>query len=224
MLNSSSHKLEKQLMAVLCASVGLALTHNSAQAASMFFDDEATFFDNAGLLAVESFEDSPVTGVASVSTITVDDFTIATDGGSTLLGVIDQATNRFPTDGTQFVAYNSNPVAEPFTITFDNQLTAFGVNITDLEQDLTITTSNGDTTTLPAGSDGNLKFLGIVSDTSFTSVNFSIAQTNEGIGIDEVYYTATNGDNGDNTTVPEPSSFVGVLLALGLGRLLIKHK
>lgn len=152
----------------------------------------------------------------------MEDFTINTDGGSLLLGTTDQPTNRFATDGNQFVTYNSNPVADPFTITFGDAITAFGLNITDLEQDLTITTNNGETTTLSAAGNASSVFFGLVSDSAFTSINFVIAGTNEGIGIDEVYYSDQSSDNG-NTKVPEPSSLFALLLTLGLGKFASKQ-
>lgn len=60
MLKIKSHQLQNNFMALLGTSIGLIVSSSSAQAVSLFFDDEATFLNNSSSVELESFEDSPL--------------------------------------------------------------------------------------------------------------------------------------------------------------------
>ncbi len=192
--------------------VMLVLALPALSAASIVFSDEGAFLAAAPPLSMESFEGLPVDNETYMwDTIVVDDFTITAPG--VVLSVWDiPVSGGHATDGDNFIRHSAFEGMYSMTLTFNDAINAFGINITDWgDWSDTGTLSYADNAgnffdvayaPLP---DENEVFFGIISDIAITSVTFDHDIAGEGWSIDEVYYG-----------IPEP----GTLVLLGLGGLL----
>jgi hypothetical protein len=148
----------------------------------------------------------------------------------------------YPTDGTQGLSLNS---ANKFSIAFNSPLRAFGYFGTDLGDNNNVLTMiftlNGNPVdsvvvpTFPGGQNSSKFFFGYIGDTAttlFDRVEFSSSLNNtipsDAIGIDQIRVATASQVTGTSifvnpTSVPEPSSIVGMLL-FGGSLLALKHK
>lgn len=121
----------------------------------------------------------------------------------------------YDVNGTPFAQVNLNnftsALPATFTITFDAPTFAFGADLYSFNNtDSLIMVMPGVTAiNLPAGSTGT-SFLGLVSDTSFLSVELRRTDTfgNERFGLDNVTFSAA--------PVPEPATWTMMLAGFGL--------
>ncbi|ABG53006.1 MAG: PEP-CTERM sorting domain-containing protein [Trichodesmium sp. St16_bin4-tuft] len=133
-------------------------------------------------------------------------------------------SGSFPTSGNQFWATTSQ-----FSINFDKPIVAFGFFFSDFEQNpLTLelglveggTQDISTSATVPA-SNGALAYFGLINmDNPFTSATFVGATKRELYGFDDL----TVSDLKPAKTVPEPSTVLGIFMALGLGALFQKKE
>lgn len=178
--------------------------------ADLFFDDEAEFLMAAeGSLEFQSFELLQSTyPLSDQNQINTPSFAITTP--TARLGVWDTSFSGIhPTDGQQFVHWGAT-ANDPITFTFGSRLNTFGITLTDAADfpvSLSLTADNG--LSIPNFLVGvlpnaNERFVGVISDSSFTSITISI-DGGDGIGLDAAY-TGAN--------IPEPNSLAALLAAL----------
>jgi hypothetical protein len=91
---------------------------------------------------------------------------------------------------------------------FSSSVTAFGLNLTDLDAGgITITIPGQGSYTLPGGPDGDERFWGFVSSVPFSSVNLN-SGVDSAFGVDDV------------VLIPEPTAAKVILLGIGCFALL----
>lgn len=192
---------------------------NLAGVSPVFFLDEADFLAAAtGVVGYESFETFAATNDFSSAVIATGDFTIMTEPQSNL-GIRNQEFNGLhATDGVVFAGWAARPGDNDVTFTFAKPILAFGVLITDAldggipTAELLVHTSGGDSTIVVGGAlpSGLEAFLGLIADTPFTGVTFTVTDMpgeGDGIGFDEVIYGSPDADGdgvidqADNCTV-----------------------
>ena len=200
----------------LCSAISLALIVAQPLCADfMTFNDEGDFLTAAGATELESFEDLVATNALDSITIVTDNFVISTSTGDPDIGIFDISNaGAFATDGSNYVSYQSGE-NESIVFTFDNEINAFGLDITDYGDfgsgNLTFSNSAGDMAVagISGTQNGDQIFFGAVNtDFAFDTVTFTNTILGEGFGVDKIY-------SAGSTVVPEPAS-VSVLLVGGL--------
>ena len=185
----------KRLAPVL--TIGLLASLNAAPAAAVFtyYDDETLFNGAHSLpLTLESFE-----GFSSGDgePIVAADFTLTTGDGSAEINQF--FTGVYPTDGSNYVGW-AYPNNASLIFDFDSPQSVFSMDITDLASVGAVTVDvfadGGLSAVVPTinedngFSHGGLNFIGLVSDSSFSSLRFEFA-VSEWIGVDRVQYGAS---------------------------------
>jgi hypothetical protein len=199
----------------------VACTAASAQAATTTSTGEAAFLAAAPGLDLDDFEDATFDGTS----IGFDGGTITCSGGN-LCNVFFGLSFGFA--GTSLSGDNAPFFATPDTITFSfgAAITAFGIFIGGAGdvglQTLTATLSTGDMVTVlqddTAASGtfvGNTNYVGVLSDTPFTSISFTGTDDNDGVFFDDARW-------GTPAAIPVPAA--GFLLAGALAGLLLARR
>jgi len=202
------------------ACAGLAMMGMAGTASAITFNSEATFLAAISDPTLESFESLTATNTASTTPITTPNFTVGVTGAGDLMGLFDTLTlvgsGISATDGSNVAIFGTSASFPGTTIvfTFPDFIDAFGFNITDfgdLDGSLLYSTGSGEFGTIataPAdGGDGSLLFFGLTTDIHFTTFTIQNTAFDDGIGIDELYFTEA----------PEPSTLA--LFATGLALL-----
>lgn len=171
-------------------------------------DAAAAAFDAANTPSfIETFEDADADGFTfSVGTIT----NAPTGGGASVFGF-----NTTP--GGQYVLelYGQAP-----TFTFTNAVSAFGFYLSGVQLDnLTVNFVDGGQQSIGIINNGSgVQFFGASGFSSAVS-GFSIGNTNDIIGIDDLRFTAAN------TAVPEPGVWAMMIVGFfGMGAMLRRAK
>ncbi|MGB0713054.1 MAG: PEP-CTERM sorting domain-containing protein [Gammaproteobacteria bacterium] len=193
------------ITSLLAGSLGLG----SAQAAFLTYQNEANFDAAVGAgLTIEDFN----TDSGSGSPLTV-------SSGGLLTSVSSNADDifRFETTHTATTGIGVADVGDgdwTMTFNFSQSTTAFGFDLHDYFEGvatMSFSTNAGESGLLKSASglgDANTLFLGMVTDTAFTSFTLlTVGSENDGAQIDDVKYATS--------TVPLPGS----LLLLGAGLL-----
>jgi hypothetical protein len=209
----------KQTMVALAgvAAIGVGFAGN-AEAGTLTFNDRTAFQSAAGSTSVEDFNSFSSDTTYAGSSLTVGAITLKGSNSNQSWNKIDVTPYEF----SNFSMGDSSPVATtitgalgggvPFTIEFDDNITAFGANFASVNNnnpfnDTTLSLQFADNTmetlALPELLDG--AFYGVVSDKAFKSVSFN-SQRNDGWALDNVEYATAS--------VPEPASLLG-LAAVG---------
>ncbi|MGB0721207.1 MAG: hypothetical protein ACPGU7_02315 [Gammaproteobacteria bacterium] len=196
------------LASLLAGSVGFG----GANAAFLTYQNEANFDAAAGAgLTVEDFNTDSGTG----SPLTV-------GSGGLLTSISSNADDifRFETTHTATTGIGVSDVGDgdwSMTFNFSQAVTAFGFDLHDYFEaaaTMSFSTNSGESGLLNSASglaDANTLFLGMVTDTAFTSFTLlTVGGSNDGAQIDDVKYAAS--------VVPVPGS--GLLLGAGLLGLL----
>lgn len=196
----------------LLSGFALAATACAAQAAPVFYDNEAVWLSAMQSVTLEDFNGQ--TDGAPYHTVPLDigPFTISMNGGSTSSGrnQIDAVPHQFSVfdvDGTT----NANVLlvsGVSLFLTFDSPISGFAADLASFNDDearTAVQVASG-VTTPAVGGVSEVRFFGVTSDTPFTTVEFRSLGPNDGFSIDNVRF---------GNSVPEPTS---VLLA-GLGLL-----
>ncbi len=203
------------------ACVGLAMMGMAGTANAITFNSEATFLAAISDPTLESFESLIPTNTGTLGgSITTSNFTVAVTGAGDVAGLFDTLTlvgsGISATDGSNVAVFGTSASFPGTTIvfTFPDFIDAFGFNITDfgdLDGSLLYSTGSGEFGTIataPAeGGDGSLLFFGLTTDIHFTTFTIQNTAFDDGIGIDELYFTEA----------PEPSTLA--LFATGLALL-----
>ncbi len=209
----------------LASALITGLTAGIAQAApSYFFNDPVTsrtaFQTSFGAsLTKESFETDTVNGF---QTLNYAGFTV-TSSGATMQST---SASRFVTDGNLALFTDEGTTTQSYTFTFDQEITAFGIDVNDLSYgSMTFRDNLGNVNGNvllpdnggPVGGPGftNLQFFGVINSSGFTSVTLEInAGTNSGgIGFDNLEFSPLTA-----TAVAEPLSLALLVLgAIGTG-------
>ena len=196
----------------------------SAQAAIVSYTSSAAFQAAVagGFITLEGFESGSANqSIASGSTF--NGLTYSFNNGRT--GRIDATYNAF---GNFSLAAEPAPdgffdEGDSITVTFGSAVNAFGVFFNVLESpagSLRVETSNGDVAVSGDSYDtSTFQFVGLVSDTGFTSVTFgAVAGVLSGFNVDNISFGTVDNSN---PTLPEPMSLAlsGLaLLAAGAAR------
>lgn len=192
-----------------------AFVSGAASAATLSVFTDRTAWENAvGGFVLEDFETLPV-GVLGVGTTDFGAFSITTDGTLLSLPSIGPATSVGDVNGSRqfngLMANSFDPAsASRHEFAFDAPLIGFGADYADTVSGTGLFLEAAGESVgfaslfLPRG-DG---FMGIVSDTAFSTVTFSA--TNEGFSLDDMSTVAAS----PSATVPVPPT--GVLLGMGL--------
>jgi hypothetical protein len=176
---------------------------NPTSAAFVSFSDE-TLFNGAHSvpLTLESFEGFSTGDPAPIAAT---DFTLSTSNSS---GEINAGfTGTFPTDGVNDFGW-SYPDDASMTFSFASPQSVFSMDITDLASvgatTIDVFADGGLVPVVPTidigffGSHGGLDFLGLVSDSQFSSLTFTFSAS-EWLGADRVQYGIS--------PVPVPAAF-----------------
>ncbi len=199
--------------AVVTAAVA-QLSSGLAQAAVS--TNEANFLNAISTPVLESFEGltpdvfgSP----AERSSVVTTDFSIS-DTVLVFDVINGPVAGAFPTDGVQHVVWYANGGgSNSATFSFDSPIDAFGLSISDAEENIGFTTNTGEAgiAAVP-GPNANLQFFGITSP-GMTTITLTRPNQSDALKFDEVYYEFASGN-----VVPEPSAFaIWGLLGLTLG-------
>jgi len=180
------------------------LTTTSAIAHPAIYTSEATFLDIVSGLELESFESQATTSQNTAPIVTsAFTATIETSSPGTLnWRIIDfnrPDAGTYATDGNKFVEAGSQSGNVPFiiTFTFNDPITAFGLNIVDFgdlasEGELILRNEFGQSFTIataPGLDDGNLLFFGLENSSQpFSTVYLEKTTTTDGIALDEIYF------------------------------------
>lgn len=206
------------LLALLCIT-------GTSIADTVFYSDEAAFIAaSGGVAGYESFESFTATNDFVSNTIVTTDFTITTDPEANLGIHQNPFLELHATDGTKFVGWAARPTDPDVTFTFAQPTTAFGVMTTDaldggiVSAEFILSTNGGDSSIVASGSlpTGLEIFVGLISDTPFTEVTFTVTAMpagGDGIGFDEVRF---------GTVVPVPAAVwlfgFGLISLIGIAR------
>jgi hypothetical protein len=199
--------------AVLFVSFGTFALH--VEAALTVYSTKAAFLAATGSPTLESFETLPDRAF-SHSPIGTPGFTM-TPVTSQIELRSSPTGGHYPTDGVKYVQFGDPNLGPAGALRFDLAQPAkrFALSITDWGDanagTLTIQTNAGDSitpiliaTNPPRVGSGQLIFFGLEQDVAFTSVTLSSSSASDGMGIDEIYTSAT----------PEPSA-VAIFVVAG---------
>lgn len=200
-----------------------AIVTNPANAAVIKYNDEATFLAVIGGSAdiSEDFNSFNTDKSFRNSSFDVGPFTLSSDGADQNLSTQNQI-DAPPFSFGDFANIDDSTFAHFFiasgdttaTITFDNDITAFGALFKELSSStsLVINTSDGIETVTQSIGQG-VAFFGFVLDggTTMNSLTFSTAVSGDGFGIDDVLLKTSSQVN-----VASPSSLMFILL-IGFG-------
>lgn len=179
---------------------GISLPLVASSATTTYLNDEAGFKGASPLLWSLSFEEEegflpgPIT-----SPIVRPEFQISLIPATAMsINNSNNPTNTHPTDGSQDLLL-ANTFA-PMTLRFDfpQPIQHFGLYVIDwgdsLPGTLSLTIESDPSlfnlVTPPALSSGNEIFLGVTRDTPFQTIDLVFTTTDDGVAIDEVYFTA----------------------------------
>jgi len=196
--------LGKIMKKIVCLFVCLFV--GSANAASIFFNDRASFdaATTSSILNFESFENNFTTAAS----ITLTDFTVSETGGTNVLGQARNFSGLLDasiTDGTGAILFDDNGSSIGSFFSFTDSVNAFGLDIaTDVSSTMIIGGSVSDTINLAANT---ASFWGVIDMGGITSITFDASGTPI-VGFDAVSFGQVNA------SVPEPTSLA--LLSLGL--------
>ncbi len=194
------------------------VTSSTANAATVtLYDDRTTFNTATGSLTTETFDlfttETPIPANVGFDfgdfsiTPTIVNFSIVDPDPTAVLNV----------NGTPYVRGIGN-FGDTFAFTFDTPITAFGIDLSDFNDDLQRTqVSILGQTILPPVTQGRLQrtFLGFISDMAFSSVTFEVLDVpfGEGAGIDNLTYGVAAVND-----IPLPAAFPLFLAGLaGIG-------
>jgi hypothetical protein len=196
-------------MRLIALAIALGLPAFRTQAALVLYPDLATFFSAAGVVALESFEQTVPLPYGAHPPTSFDAFTLSTSGSSASNGHFGVLTTgptmgQHATEGTHYLAYN----ARTFRLSFSQPIRALSLDFVDFGdlplfqgQELTMTTSAGDSVLLKKTvgdfdpPNGNEFFIGFTSEIPLTEVVFHTTIP-DNMNVDAVRYAV----------VPEPSA------------------
>ncbi|WP_136442796.1 VPLPA-CTERM sorting domain-containing protein [Pacificoceanicola onchidii] len=187
--------------ALLTASA-LCLAAGTAQAATTLFTDRAAFEAALSEVFIDTLDDLTV---GSVSTLVRDDFTLT---GDVFKCVELSSCGNNGGIGFNHPAYLWNYA--PQTLTFNTAINGFGLDFgNNAPGSLTLTLDGNQSAALSSGSSA---FFGLISDTTFTEIAYSMSQTEFALTDNFTYGTlATSAE------VPLPASLWSMLAALAFG-------
>jgi len=198
------------------ATLTSALT-GGANAALSLYENAASFNSSTASLATETFdsfttEDSFRTVALDVGPFTLS-MTGSTSGGANYIDLAAFVTSYSHINNTNYALVHPYNGGALF-ITFDTPIKAFGADFAALNDGLVRTsiTVNGQTVSPSSTTTNVTRFVGVVSDTPFTTVQLT-SNTGDFYGIDNVVY---------GTAVPEPSS--SLLICLGGIGMMMRRK
>ncbi len=187
------------------------------KAATITYADKVTFMSASGSLDTEDF-DALADGTEFHTTpLDVGPFTLsmtgpaATSPGRNEIDAPEPLFPQFDVDGTTIASVLTEDGVSLF-LTFDVPITAFGVDLAAFNNSIIRThIVVAGVTSIPPVIDDDLRFFGIISDASFSTVEFRGLE-NDGFGMDNVMYG----------TVPIPAAVwlfgSGLLGLVGIGR------
>ena len=183
-----------------------------------FFDVETDWLLAMQSVALEDFNTQTSGDAFHTSPLDVGPFSLSMIGGSTLSGrnQIDApplAISSFDVDATT-VANVLIGTGDSLFLTFDAPVTGVGVQLASFNDDVlrtSIHVAGGEITPEIMGA-GDVRFFGVTSDTSFTTVEFRFAGAGDGFGLDNVQF----GDALSTAVVPTPTAAIGGLAMIGL--------
>jgi PEP-CTERM motif len=210
--------------AITAIAISALLVPGITNAGLILTSDKANFLASAGTTTMESFESIAATpGAILLNSIPASDLSNHFDvtGASSSFQIWN---TTYATHGSQSLFWLARNTTLPpdsteksFTLNnfggFSGQINALGLYMTDwasagAEGTLTFSNDNGESQIVavspPSLPDWNSFFIGVISDTPFTSATFTTTTDDGWHLIDEVYFAAT---------VPEPS----ILFLIGAG-------
>jgi hypothetical protein len=203
----------RRLMVIAAAGF---LVAGAANAAVTTYTTQAAFTAATGSTTLVTFNDFASEASFQTSSVDAGPFSLLGFGDQLGRNYIDLPPVQFPSinvDGTTIVNAITGPSAG-LTITFDTPILAFGATFRDLQTSSirTVIEVAGTTVTPAVRPPGGFQFLGIVSDTPFTTLRFVNVDplVVDGFSMDNVLFATT-------APVPAPG---GSALALGVAGLL----
>jgi len=206
------------LLGAICTCLIFVSQNNNA--ATLTYTEKTAFTSAAGSLRIEDFN-ALVNGSAFHTTpLDVGAFTLSMTGTPlTTRNFIDAPPPDyvyfdFSVDGTTFAFIHIDSDDSLF-VTFDSPITAFGVDLRELNSDsLSTEIIAAEITITPAiKGEENLRFIGIISDTPYSTVEFR-GLTIGGFGMDNVMFSGT--------AIPIPTAIwlfsTGLLGLIGIAR------
>jgi len=183
-----------------------------AQAAPIFYDNEANWLAAMQSVTLEDFNSQTNGTPFHTTPLDVGPFTLSMTGtpstsfGRNQIDTPPPQFSQFDVDGTT-IANVLTRSGDSLFLTFDAAISGFGVNLASFNDDqlrTSILVAGGSTSPV-IGPDGFVRFFGVTSDTPFTTVEFR-GIDNDGYGMDNVQF---------GNAVPEPTT----LAIAGLGLL-----
>ncbi|MHC4427380.1 MAG: hypothetical protein ACYS0D_02095, partial [Planctomycetota bacterium] len=177
----------------------LGFACSDAMAGDQIFDNQADFFDAAGTLATETFEDEPTIGTpggGAQAMIELDDFTATSEPPA--LKILDApfvGNHNTTPGGVKYLSADTDlgGVDSDVTFTFDTSLTEFGMYITDNEGGIEIIINNV-SHIVPSAGDGSEQYFAIISETAFSVVFIDIQNGDSHTSFDDVSYSVPSDD------------------------------